>query len=215
MEAAWTSETWVSYHSTGRRHNPEDLDLKHRRESFKRHKTCRFQGSGRQMLKCEAVSKSFRTKSIRKYTLTFGITRCCSLQSVPLPSLCNGFSVSATAGSTAVTDFLESRVGRSVIVPKFQWHPGNDALLASILFSEKRRNHKGQNQGSKEGGGPQPCFSGQKSLHRQSSMRLRIVMVKQSVLVPLSFRTFSVDLLPQTLQNIQVVMLLHRFAWRN
>jgi hypothetical protein len=30
----------------------------------------------------EGISKSFRTESITKYTLTFGITRCCHLQSV-------------------------------------------------------------------------------------------------------------------------------------
>jgi hypothetical protein len=31
METAWTSETLTLYHNTARRHNPEDLELKHHR----------------------------------------------------------------------------------------------------------------------------------------------------------------------------------------
>jgi hypothetical protein len=36
MEATWTTETLVSCHHITRRHNPEDLDLKHHHhEGFK------------------------------------------------------------------------------------------------------------------------------------------------------------------------------------
>lgn len=56
---------------------------------------------------------------------TFVIGRC---HLVTFPSLANGSSVSATAGSTAGTDIFESRGGRSAIVPYSRRRPGNDAL---------------------------------------------------------------------------------------
>jgi hypothetical protein len=80
-----------------------------------------------------------------KYMLTFVIGHCHNLQSSTLLSLHNRSSVSATAGSTNGTDILESYVGQSVIVPEFQRHPGNDTLLAVILFLETRT------QGAKSG----------------------------------------------------------------
>jgi uncharacterized lipoprotein YmbA len=51
--------------------------------------------------------------------------------------------------------FLKLHVRWSVIVPEFQGHPANDALIAGTSFSEKGRNHMQQNQESKEEGGPQ------------------------------------------------------------
>jgi hypothetical protein len=40
-------------------------------------------------------------------------------------------------------------------------------------------------------------------------------MVNESVLIMSSFQTFLTDLLPQMLQNLPVVMLVNRLAWRN
>lgn len=54
--------------------------------------------------------------------------------------------------------FFKLHVAWSVTVLKFHEYPGNNALTAVTSFSERRRNHKGPNQASKEGRGPQPCF---------------------------------------------------------
>jgi hypothetical protein len=52
--------------------------------------------------------------------------------------ICIRFSISDTAGSTAGNDILESYLGQSTIVPEFQGHTGNGALIAAISFSETR-----------------------------------------------------------------------------
>jgi len=73
----------------------------------------------------------------------------CTLPCGPLLSLCTGPSTFDTAG----TDFLKLCVGRSMVVSKFQKHPGNNALIAVILFLETRRSHKCPNEAIKEDGG--------------------------------------------------------------
>jgi hypothetical protein len=44
MEEAWTTETLVSYHNTTLRHNPEDLDTKHRWSFYSGRCTNMFKG---------------------------------------------------------------------------------------------------------------------------------------------------------------------------
>jgi hypothetical protein len=63
-----------------------------------------------------------------KYTLLF---LAIAVHFIVVPfQICNRFSISDTAGN----DILESHLGQSAIVPEFQGHPGNGA----ILFAEPR-----------------------------------------------------------------------------
>jgi len=69
---------------------------------------------------------------------TFLTSHCSLFSSSSRPSLCTVSIISATAGSTNVTDFLDLCVGQSTTVHNFQEHAGNDALTAAILFLETR-----------------------------------------------------------------------------
>jgi hypothetical protein len=60
--------------------------------------------------------------------------------------------MSLLAALLALT-FLESHVGLPAIVPEYQGHPGNSAVIAGFLFLET--NYSEGNQVSREGWGPQ------------------------------------------------------------
>jgi len=67
-----------------------------------------------------------------KYTLLFSAI---VVHFIVVPfQICNRFSISDTAGN----DILESRLGQLAIVPEFQGHPGNGALIAAVSFAETR-----------------------------------------------------------------------------
>jgi hypothetical protein len=66
MVAAWTSGTVLSYHNTKRRHNPEDLDLKHNhRESLKTRNDIFYFPGG--TLTCNLAAKVSVPKHTRNY----------------------------------------------------------------------------------------------------------------------------------------------------
>jgi len=75
---------------------------------------------------------------------TFLTSHCSLFSSCPLPSLCTVPIISAPAGSTNGTDYLELCVGRSATVHNFQEYPGNDALTAEILFLDTRDSTRDQ-----------------------------------------------------------------------
>jgi hypothetical protein len=100
----------------------------------------------------ESITSIFPSHEIRGRIKTFpdwfhnevfNLCRRCQPRSNPLASWCKWYSVSATVGSTAGTDILELRVGRSVVVPE-TFRKGHS--FSSTSFSETRRSHKGQNQ---------------------------------------------------------------------
>jgi hypothetical protein len=66
------------------------------------------------------VFKSFRSESITKYTLTFGLLVAVPFKVFPFRVYATGLAFLPLLEATAGTDFLESRVGRSAIVPEFQ-----------------------------------------------------------------------------------------------
>jgi hypothetical protein len=82
-----------------------------------------------------------------------------------LPSLCSGSSISATAGNTTGTGFLEVYGGRSAVL-EFQVHFRNNTHLPAISVSETRRNDRNEigrlksgGSGEEGEGGPQECYN--------------------------------------------------------
>jgi hypothetical protein len=69
--------------------------------------------------------------------------------------------ISAIAGSAAGNDILESLVGRSASVPKFQECSENEALVTVISFAKTRMNYTEPNQANMLGGRQYPFISGQ------------------------------------------------------
>jgi hypothetical protein len=93
-------------------------------------------------------------KEIRVLLLLVGFS---SFRIIPFSSACSEYSLSATVGSNAGTDFLESLIRRSEIILEYQGYNGNDAVVAAIILTENGE-PQGPNQPSTEVAAQQSYF---------------------------------------------------------
>jgi hypothetical protein len=135
----------------------------------------------------------------------------CDWSLFPLLSLRNGWGISATAKSTAGTDFLESCVGQSVPVPEFRRI--QETMPLQLFHSQKSQDHKGPNKVREEGGWTTDMFNSQKLLLLQYSLCWCTVIVNKSVLIVSFARCFKWDFLTQILQRFLAVMLVIHLVW--
>jgi hypothetical protein len=82
------------------------------------------------------------------------------------------------------------------IAPEFQGQCGNAARIGVVLFSERRRNHRGPSQVSKEVEGVTAMFLVTKDDRHRSGQS-------------------SEDFLPQTMRNLPAIMQVNRLARKN
>jgi len=105
---------------------------------------------------------------------------------------------------------LESHVRWSATLLEFHGHTHNNKLTADISFLETRTNHNQPNQANKECQGTRTLFSATEIAALQQQVCQHNVMVYQPDLVPPLFWTYSMQVLPHTLQNSSVVTLVNK-----
>lgn len=134
-----------------------------------------------------------------KYTLTF--------QSSLLLSLCIRISISVHAG----TEFLGMCWQLWISGTTQKCHPHS----CCFIFVYKKKS-QGANVGEYGEYGTTNVFLSVEIYCTGGAVCVSaLLMVNQPFLIVLSFWAFSMDLLPQTLQNLPVAMQFNRLAWRN
>ena len=102
-------------------------------------------------------SLSWRYNQVGLYMLTSINGRCCTLKKSPLKSISSGSSVSATDESNARTEYVESYVECSELVPEFWGNPQIDALAACNFEDPHRKWHPCNLQFWEHPGKWRPC----------------------------------------------------------